>query len=228
MEFRGVTGRCSRLWREGATALIGISPFNSYFSEKRIVELVRHCGKAGRPVVIFVPDDVTRYTLQARGYSKSQAARKTRRQVNYLRNKIRRATAGTDVTVYGCAELDELPAYRRIHDEFCELFGVNSTFRRGCLQTTRWVLQAAADDPVSDIAALLGARYFLAELPLFVRATDILGIDKVVFIYHQCPDFVASLYQDPERRGLSAGQGFGILSFEPSRRSRSNDTARNL
>lgn len=70
---------------------------------------------------------------------------------------------------------------------------------------------AAERDAVSEQAALLGVRYLLAELPLFFCAPKILGTEKAVFVYHQCPTFITLIYQDPERSFVSPGQGFGIL-----------------
>lgn len=211
MRFTGVTERCTRLYDEGATALIGISPFNSYFSEERISRIVQFCERDDRKIAIFIPDDVTRYTLQARGYSPGQATRKTRRQIQYLLNKIARAVGDRDLRVVGCEALESNPVYVKHHDALRQAFETDEDFRTGCLDTTRWVLAAAEGEVVTEQSALLGVRYLLAELPLFFHAPAILGDEAVVFIYHQCPAFIAARYQDSERMHKSQGQGFGVL-----------------
>jgi cyclo(L-tyrosyl-L-tyrosyl) synthase len=211
MNLLGITGECDRLWSRGAMALIGISPFNSYFSEERIGAIVDFCARDGRPVALFIPDDVTRFTLQARGYTAGEAVRKTRRQIQYLRNKIGRAVGDPSVPVIGCAELETNVAYARHHAAFLDAFEADPVFRQSCLETTRWVLSAKEDEEVGMEAALLGVRYLLAELPLFFNAPAILGVPEVVFVYHQCPELIAGLYRQPTRPFVTPGQGFGVL-----------------
>lgn len=213
MKLTGVTPRCTRLWKEGATALIGISPFNSYFSTERIKAIIEFCERDARPIALFIPDEVTRYTLQARGYAQDQAIRKTRRQVQYLRNKIARAAGDRCLRVLGCEELGANPSYMQYHATLRNMFENDPDFRQGCLDTTRWVLAASENEVVSEQAELRGVRYLLAELPLFFHAPDILGDEHVVFIYHQCPTFIASMYQEPGSGFVASGQGFGMLQI---------------
>jgi cyclo(L-tyrosyl-L-tyrosyl) synthase len=208
MQVQGVTASCSRLWERGATALIGISPFNSYFDEERLRRLMAFCRDGGREILLFVPDEVTRYTLEAQGYPPERATKKMRRQVQYLRNKITRAANGEPPPVLGCAELARRPAYLRRHGELLQRFESDAAFRRGCLDTTRWVLASSPEDDVDERAMHLGVRYLLAELPMFLHAPEIVGHDAVAFVYRQCPAFVRSLYRG-EHGGLrAAGQGF--------------------
>lgn len=211
MEFEGVTPACGECWERGATALVGISPFNSYFSVERIRAILEFCALGGREVVLFVPDDVTRFTLQAKGYSPERAIHKTRRQVQYLHNKIRRASQGREVEVIGCEALASNPVYMKHRALLNEAFRTEAGFRCGCLETTRWVLGAREQEIVTEEASALGVRYLLEELPLFMHAPEILGRPSVVFVYHQCPDFIASLYRDESPMKVSEGQGFGIV-----------------
>lgn len=208
MRAQGITAACSSLWDGGATALIGISPFNSYFDEDRIRRLIGFCREGGREVHLFVPDEVTRYTLEAKGYTVARAAQKTRRQVSYLRNKIARATDGAPASLWGCAELARIPNYRRHHARLEQRFEIDADFRRGCLDTTRWVLAAAPGATVEERAALLGVRYLLAELPLFLNACEVLDRPSVAFVYPQCPEFVADLYRARRGDDVAAGQAF--------------------
>ena len=208
MRAQGITAACSLLWERGAAALIGISPFNSYFAEDRIRRLLEFCGRAGRAVALFVPDEVTRYTLEAKGYDTSRAVKKMNRQIQYLRNKITRAANGFAPAVLDCAALANLPGYVRRHTELQQRFENDRSFRQGCLDTTRWVLAASSDEQVSERAALLGVRYLLAELPMFLYAPEIMGRTEVVFVYHQCPQFIADLYRGRYGGAPPCGQGF--------------------
>lgn len=208
MRAQGITASCSMLWERGATALIGISPFNSYFDEDRIRRLMQFCGRNGREVLLFVPDEVTRHTLEAKGYAQDRAAKKTSRQLQYLSNKIARAANGSIPAVLGCAQLAERPAYLRRHVELQQRFETDALFRLACLETTRWVLAASPEEKVEEGAALLGVRYLLAELPMFLHATEVTGRSEVVFVYHQCPQLVADLYAGSYGDMVSPGQGF--------------------
>lgn len=208
MRAQGITAACSLLWERGAAALIGISPFNSYFDEDRIKQLLEFCGRGGRSVLLFIPDEVTRYTLEAKGYETSRAMKKMNRQIQYLRNKISRAANGSAPAVFDCATLADLPEYVRWYTELQRRFESDHSFRQGCLDTTRWVLAASPNEPVSEQAALLGVRYLLAELPLFLYAPEITGQREVAFVYHQCPQFIADLYRGCYGHSLAYGQGF--------------------
>lgn len=208
MQAQGITASCSSLWERGATALIGISPFNSYFDEDRIKRLLEFCGRGGRDTVLFIPDEVTRHTLEARGYPPERAAKKMRRQVQYLRNKIIKAANGSPPPILGCAELSAVPEYVRNHAQLERRFETDASFRHGCLSTTRWVLAASPGEEVCERAALLGVRYLLAELPMFLHAPEILGRREVAFVYHQCPEFIRDLFDGRYAESVSAGQGF--------------------
>jgi len=208
MRTQGITPSCSTIWHRGATAVLGISPFNSYFDEDRIQRLIGHCRRDGREAIVFVPDEVTRFTLEAKGYPAERAVQKTRRQVRYLRNKVARATAGAPVRVLGCAELAGIDGYLRHHAALERRFGSDAAFRQGCLDTTRWALAAAPEDEVSEPAMLLGVRYLLAELPLFLHAPEIIGRREVAFVYPQCPGFVADLFRGRYGDAVSPGQAF--------------------
>lgn len=208
MQAQGITAACSLLWERGAAALIGISPFNSYFDEHRIRQLLNFCRQGERPVFLFVPDEVTRYSLEAKGYETRRAVRKMNRQVQYLRNKIVRAANGSVPIVFDCAALAKRREYVQRHVELQSRFESDAPFRRGCLDTTKWVLSASPSEEVGEQAALLGVRYLLAELPMFLHSPEIIGRSEVVFVYHQCPPFVADLYRGRYGGVASSGQGF--------------------
>lgn len=216
MELHGASPVCERLWANGAMALLGISPFNSYFSTERIRELIAFCAQDGRSVALFVPDNVTRYTLQARGYSEQEALHKTRRQIRYLRNKMDAAMQPLKLPVLDGATLAGNAAYRDHHAAMQARFEADADFRRACLDTTRWVLSAKEGEPVTPAAAMLGVQYLLAELPLFFNAPEILATPKVVFIYHQCPSLIAKAFRSRVSSGISPGQGFAVVRAESS------------
>src|ERR1700688_333964 len=79
------------IYKQRSHVLIGVSPFNSYFSEKNITTIIQWAKRNFKLVNIFIPDDMSIYTLKAIGYSQEKAEFKTRRQDIYLKNKVFRA-----------------------------------------------------------------------------------------------------------------------------------------
>src|SRR3990167_5816384 len=84
---------CEQIYTKKEHALLGMSPFNSYFSEENICRLIQ-CGKRNfSSFNIFIPDTLPVYTFLALGYENSKAINKTKRQIAYLKNKIFRGLA---------------------------------------------------------------------------------------------------------------------------------------
>lgn len=90
-----VSRTCASIYEAKDHAVIGVSPFNSYFSEERLTKLFTWAHRTFRAFHIFVPDEATRYTLEAVGYSEGRARRKARRQTSCLLNKVDRALRAT-------------------------------------------------------------------------------------------------------------------------------------
>jgi cyclo(L-tyrosyl-L-tyrosyl) synthase len=79
-------------------ALIGISPFNSYYSEENLKKLFSWGLSTFKRINIFIPDGISIYTLQGMGYPKERAEKKTRSQDRYLKNKAIRALAANNIS----------------------------------------------------------------------------------------------------------------------------------
>ncbi|NOR20805.1 MAG: tRNA-dependent cyclodipeptide synthase [Xanthomonadales bacterium] len=214
-----VTTRCARLLCESTPIILGISPFNSYFSEQTIFNLAQWAESAGSNYYIYVPDGPTVYTLEAIGYERNKAMRKAGRQNRYLKNKIYRALSRLGQTEAEIADrllnserLDADPVYLSILTEVHELWKNNPLFRQGCLDTAHWVLlnQPCTHEIWDQSAVELAARYFLAELPLFLQSPAIIDHPSAIFCYHHCPDFLYALYKPDRFELLHEQQGFVI------------------
>jgi cyclo(L-tyrosyl-L-tyrosyl) synthase len=217
MQETPVTPVCAGLFNAREHAVIGISPFNSYFSEERIGALICWAKENFSAFHIYVPDGPSQFTLEALGYPEEKARKKASRQARWLFNKIRR---GLDVAGYGedtfdefvlCSKaLDENKTYQRILEDVELLFEGDLHFRSGCIETSKWVLngQAGALEEITPDMVECAVRYFKAELPLFMDSAALVGTASSVFVYQQCPSFLERLLL--ERRGdiISAKQGF--------------------
>jgi len=214
-----VTPRCARLHGESAPVVLGISPFNSYFSEQVITEIVEWASTAGSDYYLYIPDGPTIFTLQAMGYEESKA----RRQNNYLENKIYRALGNLGQTdkeiarrMLNSRRLDTDSVYQGILAQVHDLWQKDESFKQGCINTAHWVLlnQRRQQKIRSKASLELAARYFLAELPLFLRSPEIINSPSAVFCYHQCPGFVRTLYEQGAYGLLHDSQGFIIRAPE--------------
>ncbi len=217
MQETPVTPVCAGLFNAHEHAVIGISPFNSYFSEEKIENLICWTKQHFDAFHIYVPDGPSQYTLEALGYPEGKAHKKASRQARWLFNKIRRSlkAAGCDEDRFDecilCSRaLDKNQAYCQLLEEVELLFENDANFRSGCIETSTWVLngQAGALEEITPGMVKCAVRYFKAELPLFMDSAALVGANSSVFAYQQCPPFLEKLLL--ERRGdiIRARQGF--------------------
>jgi len=214
-----VTPRCGRLHGDAAPVVLGISPFNSYFSEQAIMEIAEWASAVGSDYYLYIPDGPTKFTLRAMGYEEHKASRKARRQNNYLKNKIYRALGKLGQTdknitrrILNSSRLDSDSTYQDILAQVHDLWRRDESFKQGCVDTARWVLQSQRRQQKawSNASLELAARYFLAELPLLLRSPEIISSPSAIFCYHQCPVFVRTLYEQGAYGLLHDSQGFVI------------------
>jgi len=216
--MKPVSNICASIFEAKSHAVIGVSPFNSYFSEARLAALFGWAHDTFDSFHVFVPDEATKYTLEAVGYGEAKAAKKARRQANYLLNKIRRALLSADPTfdmsnilTNGTLAVNE--PYRRLLANVEGRFESDAVFRRQCLECTRWVLENQIEtvDDINDAMLSLAVRYLLEEMPLFMDSAGIVGVTSSVFCYHNCPNVLRSFYEDRSFGQINECQGFLIV-----------------
>ncbi|WKX69384.1 tRNA-dependent cyclodipeptide synthase [Streptomyces sp. XD-27] len=210
---------CAAAVERGEHACFGISPFNSYFSTARIRELAAWGLGRFERVDFFVPDAPSAFTFEALDCSPEKAAWKARRQGQYTRNKIATALGSLGVTdpgarVLGWPELEGNAAFGRLHEHGLKRYAQDLGFRDACHKATGWVLAGKLPDgQQSDEEQVEHAvRYFLAELPMFLDSSSIVGAEASVFCYHQPPDVLRRLYAGEFGWRPAAGQGFAVVA----------------
>jgi len=216
--MKPVSNICASIFEAKIHAVIGVSPFNSYFSEARLAALFGWAHDTFDSFHVFVPDEATKYTLEAVGYGEAKAAKKARRQANYLLNKIRRALLGADpnfnmskILTNGILAVNE--PYRRLLANVEDRFDNDAVFHQQCLECTRWVLknQIETTDDIDDAMLMLAVRYLLEEMPLFMDSAGIVGVTSSVFCYHNCPAVLNGLYKDRSNGIIKQNQGFLVV-----------------
>ena len=200
MEIIHASGLSKKIFNDGSAIVLGISPFNSYFSESNIERLYSWSLQLFKRIFIFVPDIPTKFTLMALGYEEDQAVKKAKRQCKYLFNKISRVAdfQSSAVTLINSDWLSSSTIYQEKLSSIYQLFDSNRSFRDECLQCSRMILENYRDkvDNITEEALLVAVRYLLAELPLFISSADIFKENSVVFCYHNNPPFLMRIFKD--------------------------------
>ncbi|MGW5054297.1 tRNA-dependent cyclodipeptide synthase [Actinokineospora sp. NPDC004072] len=213
-----LTAQCADPLAAADHVCIGISPFNSYFTAERIADLARWAMARFGSFHFFVPDEPSAHTLQALGYDPRRAARKAQRQGNYTRNKISRALEQLPAPdrrdlVLDSAALAGNASYQRLLSEAHHRFRTDPAFAEGCLAASGWVMERRLPDGEQPTRAQLrhAVRYFLAELPMFIGAVEVVGARSSVFAYHQRVGFLERLYRGELSWKPLPGQGFVLV-----------------
>lgn len=214
IEGRLIGNNSKSLYHVKEHVVIGVSPFNSFFSEERLVHLFRWAMANFKEWVVFSPTGLSYYTLCAIGYSEQKARQKTKRQDNYLKNKLFRVLNFLGFSKMEAAskllDMNKLilnPKYQELFEACVEKFEIDHAFMEGCLSASRWVLSKNESAGLVDSTALkIASQYFLAELPLFLDTPFLLDVKSSIFAYPSMPDYLKYLYIEGEI--ISPNQGF--------------------
>lgn len=215
------TARCLPERSKRAHVALGISPFNSYYSEGRLASLFRWGESRFDRVDVFVPDVPTTWTLEAGGYSPHEASRKTKGQLRYLNNKIERAaadaqTSGKPIAALPWSAMSNMDDYQELHER-CEIaFKADSGFRKACLETTDEVLENRRRDGYvpDDADRMKAVNYLMAELPLILFGSILMKVRTSTFVYHRPPVLFERLFSGEFTISPATGQHF-VIATEP-------------
>lgn len=184
--------RCLPARGERFHVVVGASPFNSYYSESRITELLVWASEHFDLVGVFVPDIPTVWTLEAGGYTPEEASYKTKRQVRYLNNKIGRArqavdSSGDRVGLLPWSLVAQHDRYAAAEGRCRTAFATDTEFQRECLAATDEVLENRRREghQLSDLDRLRAVNYLMAEVPLILFGPELFGVQTSTFIYHR-------------------------------------------
>ena len=216
---------CKKIFANKEHALIGISPFNSYYSESNIIKLLAWVMSNFINFHVFIPDTLPIYNFIALGYEREQAARKTKKQISYLVNKIYKSMAVLGFSrdrvhekLINMSILYDNRAYIKIKDLCYDLYRINDDFKYSCDQCRDWILSGYNANPVAKIdsdTANAAVYYLLDEIPLFINSPGTLSVQSSVFIYHQIPEFIKYLYATHSAHAPAIGQGFVAAYVRP-------------
>lgn len=209
-----------RIYNEANHACLGISPFNSYFSESTIKNLAQWADQNFKSFSIFIPDKPTVYTLNALGYSLEKSIKQSNKQCRYLKNKIKKALLAIEKTqeeietiILDGEKLDNNLQFQNTYNKIVWNFENDAVFRADCLEASKWVLSTRAKDKnqLTEGALQTAVKYFLYEIPIFIDSANIVNQESSLFCYHQAPNFLKKMYECGFDLKPESNQGFAEL-----------------
>lgn len=219
--YNFVSANSQKIYQKKEHVLLGISPFNSYFSEENIFNLIKWASDNFSRFHVFIPDTLPMYTFLALGYTKEKSIKKAKRQAAYLKNKVNRVFKKMGYSdefalhlLIDMAFLERNPIYINLKNLCYRLYEKNVIFRDQCNLSTEWVLKGHHAH-MDSLDPQLAVHYILHEMPLFCDTPSILDTSSSIFVYHQIPKLLNFLYTNyTDNAFLSSLQGFMEVVFE--------------
>lgn len=212
------TPHCQVIADEGAHAVIGISPGNSYFSHQRILDLAQWGLSNFEQVDLIYTDLHVGEMYEALGYTAEDARRKAVKNLRGVRAKVTAAVADLDPSgarLRGrpMSALRDIPEYQRIHAELTGLLDTDPAFRETCnalvdIFLSSKVLEGKAPTPLQRQICI---DYVCAEAPLFLDTPAIMGVPSSLNCYHSALPMADLLYARGAGVRASRNQGHAIV-----------------
>ncbi|MBP2322900.1 cyclo(L-tyrosyl-L-tyrosyl) synthase [Kibdelosporangium banguiense] len=203
---------CQRLLAGGRHMLFGVSLFNSFFSQARLLELAAWALVRFDSVHFLIADTPSIHTLAAVGYSPQRAAVKVEQEARRVRSRVHRALADVgagdpDGMLLGWSDLERNPGYLKLRDLVRTAFDDDERFRASCLAVSRAYLRHRGETPTEQ-QVITASAYFLNELPIGMDTPSILGVPESLCAYHRVLAFADVLQTGPGWLAPSANQGY--------------------
>lgn len=190
------TQNCRDIFDRGSHLLVGVSPFNSRFSDDYVARLIGWVKNRSARFDVLLAGDEAALLLEALGTPPGQARRKARRAVARNRRSVDAALAAHGLghlarRVHTFSDFQDAPAYRRLESHVRKAFLTHQEFRGACLEMSEQAVHGrlrtvySSTAKVSADSATLAAGYVLAELPFFLNTAAILGLSESLLVYHR-------------------------------------------
>lgn len=188
------TPNCASIYERRRHLLIGISPFNSRFSDDYIDRLVGWAASEFSEIAVLLAGVEAANLLEAIGTPRIKAERKVRHAVSRNRNSAERALRShrRDTSqIFTFSDFSENLVYRSLRAEVEDAFRNQSDFRAACLEMSRAALLGRTrgiNQPnyvPTENALAIAVEYVIAELPFFLAAPEIIGVEESLLAYHR-------------------------------------------
>ncbi|MFJ5046851.1 tRNA-dependent cyclodipeptide synthase [Streptomyces sp. NPDC088719] len=213
------------------TMVLGLSPFNSFYSTQTVTALCQSAAASFSDVHVVLPgapESALRYITA--GKEPRHAVQRSKRVIHNMRNVARRTLADcgvpdTDARVHVMTRFASHPRYQRSRARIESAYRTQAPMREAVHAMTRTALATSTDADPTPAQIELNTRYIFAEAPLLLDAAGMLARPSTLFVYHRrvpLYDVVAS-GQVP---GLTVGAGHALSVLTDERNDRGNDDPR--
>ena len=189
-------------------AIIGMSPWNSYFKDKEVAYLLKETIKRYGKAAILVADIPAISTYIAMWYGLSQARSKAVLKWNNLKNRTKKLIQElwideNDVIIVDRDnEIKDNSEYSKHFATVQKLYNNNELFRKSVTATSQEVLQHSWKQfSPEDIEK--ATEYLLSEIAFMEYAPAFFGVKKVAYVYHKnrfvFEDYISWLFDGKTR-----------------------------
>ncbi|KJK60119.1 hypothetical protein UK12_00925 [Saccharothrix sp. ST-888] len=215
-EARPFSDRCRAVWDRGDHLLIGVSPGNSYFSHRRITELLLWSRQSFDAVDIVYADLHVDAQFTVCGYPAEHALRRADKEVKATRRRVRRGveeSGRSGVGIHALSEFGTAPAYLRLRRAVQDALETDQLLRDAAESMARSFLAARlpGDGAPSSAQLAAGVAYITAELPFFLDTPSLLGVPSSVSCYHAELPLTPVLFGRDEGLRAVAGQAYAVV-----------------
>ena len=207
--------RSKEIYEKKEHAVITISPFNSYYNEQRIEQIIEWTVKESfKTFHIFTGDGLWVYNFLALGYSEKEALQKTKKEDSFLHRRIKRVLdkwSISHIVILDYQSFKENIFYNEQVQKYKKL--IKTDFE---LQT---ILSKIVENMnvqkfrnVSLVDKEMAFNYFLEEMPVLLNSPELFQVNSSCFIYHQNNMMYHYLYL--MKKMQACNQGFINLKFD--------------
>ncbi|MBY4226842.1 tRNA-dependent cyclodipeptide synthase [Rhodococcus fascians] len=230
---RPQTATCAAVLDRRQHAFLGISPFNSRFSDDYVLRLARWAARQFDKFDFLLPDEEsTSLLLRATGTAQGRALRKSRQQ---LARNARAISAALDhLDVKSTASPSGIVRFTDVSDNWtyrcaralCQLtYETDQQFHQACLdmadQAIRGRVRAStAEENAAPVNVELAVPYLFAELPFFLNTPSLIGVESSMLVYHREWPIGDAIFAGDYPFSVAPDQGYLIVNPTES----TNDT----
>jgi len=220
-----LTINCARILAAKDHVLLGISPFNSLFSEEYIEKLFVWASYQFETFSVLLPSEIeTSFLLQATSKSETVARRKTRHQLARNLKAIERVMnalglSKSAIKIIRFSDFYNNSNYQRLMAEAADLFKSNGNFRNLCLKMSLQAIQGRLkavsnnEQGITQEQLHIAAKYIFAEIPFFINSPLLLNLESSLLVYHK-PWLIGDSIYANEYSSLTVNPNQGYLIIE--------------
>lgn len=191
------TDNCADIHGRRKHVLLGVSPFNSGFSDAYVARLVWWAHTTFESFdILLAGEKAAALQLEAMGTPEGKARYKARRALRRNRRAAEAALgrlgdAAQGAHVLQVSDFERNPVYERVRAVATTAFDSDPAFRSACLDmAAKAVLDRlrtvhGSSAPITTEQAEHAATYILAELPFFLQTPSLLDVEESLLAYHQ-------------------------------------------